>query len=360
MNKIFALLDTLEKSRSLTREQYEELIVGYSEKAAEYAAQKAVKARQSVYGKDVFIRGLIEISNICKNDCYYCGIRRSNKKCQRYRLTKEDILQSAKEGYSLGFRTFVMQGGEDAKFTDEFLVDIIKNLKALYPDCAITLSLGERSFESYKALRLAGADRYLLRHETADKEHYEKLHPEEMSFENRMECLKNLKSLGFQVGCGFMVGSPYQTVKTLAKDLKFIEEFAPDMCGIGPYLTHSDTPFKNMPSGSLDLTLYLLSIIRLIDPTILLPATTALGTIKEGGRELGILAGANVVMPNLSPISVRKKYMLYNNKISTGDEAAESIEKLKKSMKAIGYTVVTAKGDRSRTGTITNRLADAT
>lgn len=345
-NSILNLLDKLNQSRSLTLEEYEALILGYSPEVAEYAAKLAVEERKKVYGTDIYIRGLIEVSNICKNDCYYCGIRRSNKKCERYRLNKEDILECAAEGYELGFRTFVMQGGEDAKFTDEFLVEVIKSLKSLYPDCAITLSLGERSKESYKALRQAGADRYLLRHETADKEHYQKLHPKELSFENRMECLKNLKETAFQVGCGFMVGSPWQTAKNLAKDLKFIEDFRPAMCGIGPFLTHSDTPFKDMPSGSFELTLYLLSIIRLIDPTLLLPATTALGTIHPKGRELGILAGANVVMPNLSPLSVRKKYMLYNNKANTGDEAAESVKNLAKSIKAIGYTVVTARGDR--------------
>ena len=353
MKKIKNLLEKLNKNRSLTLLEYEQLISGYSKEAAEYAAALAVENRKRVYGTDIYIRGLIEVSNVCKNDCYYCGIRCSNKNCDRYRLTKEDILLSAKEGYELGFRTFVMQGGEDPHFTDEFLVDVISSLKKLYPDCAITLSLGERSRESYSALKNAGADRYLLRHETADKEHYQKLHPENMSFDNRMECLKNLKELGFQVGCGFMVGSPYQTVQNLAKDLKFVEEFAPDMCGIGPYLTHKDTPFNNMPSGSFELTLYLLSIIRLISPEILLPATTALGTINPKGRELGILAGANVIMPNLSPMSVRQKYMLYDNKACIGDEAAESVNNLKRSMDAIGYQVVTARGDRSLTGFIT-------
>lgn len=353
MKKIKNLLEKLNKNRSLTLLEYEQLISGYSKEAAEYAAALAVENRKRVYGTDIYIRGLIEVSNVCKNDCYYCGIRCSNKNCDRYRLTKEDILLSAKEGYELGFRTFVMQGGEDPHFTDEFLVDVISSLKKLYPDCAITLSLGERSKESYAALKSAGADRYLLRHETADREHYQKLHPENMSFDNRMECLKNLKELGFQVGCGFMVGSPYQTVQNLAKDLKFVEEFAPDMCGIGPYLTHKDTPFNNMPSGSFELTLYLLSIIRLISPEILLPATTALGTINPKGRELGILAGANVIMPNLSPMSVRKKYMLYDNKACIGDEAAESVNNLKRSMEAIGYTVVTSRGDRSLTGFIT-------
>ena len=346
MNKLFNLIDKLEANHSLTLEEYQYLLEEFSPEISDYASKKAVEKRKSVYGNDVYIRGLIEISNICKNDCYYCGIRRSNKKCERYRLSKEDILGSAKQGYELGFRTFVLQGGEDQKFTDEFLVDIIKSLKSNYPDCAITLSLGERSFESYKALKSAGADRYLLRHETADKEHYEKLHPKEMSFENRMECLKNLKSLGYQVGVGFMVGSPYQTSLTLAKDLKFIETFAPAMCGIGPYITHKDTPFKDMPSGSLELTLYLLSLIRLIDPAILLPATTALGTIHPKGREMGILAGANVVMPNLSPVSVRKKYELYDNKICTGEESAECKLCLTKRIDSVGYRIVTHRGDK--------------
>ena len=346
MNKLFDIIDKLETTRSLSLEEYRLIIEGFSPEISEYAAKKAVEKRKSVYGNDVYIRGLIEVSNICKNDCYYCGIRRSNKKCERYRLTKEDILGSAKQGYELGFRTFVLQGGEDAVFTDEFLADIIKSLKSNHPDCAITLSLGERSFESYKTLKSAGADRYLLRHETADKEHYEKLHPKEMSYQNRMDCLKNLKSLGYQVGCGFMVGSPYQTSLTLAKDLKFIETFAPAMCGIGPYLTHKDTPFKDMPSGSLELTLYLLSIIRLIDPGILLPATTALGTVHPKGREMGISAGANVVMPNLSPVRVRKKYELYDNKICTGEEAAECKLCLTRRIQSVGYQIVTHRGDK--------------
>ena len=346
MNKLFDIIDKLETTRSLSLEEYRSIIEGFSPEISEYAAKKAVEKRKAVYGNDVYIRGLIEVSNICKNDCYYCGIRRSNKKCERYRLTKEDILGSAKQGYELGFRTFVLQGGEDAVFTDEFLADIIKSLKSNHPDCAITLSLGERSFESYKTLKSAGADRYLLRHETADKEHYEKLHPKEMSYQNRMDCLKNLKSLGYQVGCGFMVGSPYQTSLTLAKDLKFIETFAPAMCGIGPYLTHKDTPFKDMPSGRLELTLYLLSIIRLIDPGILLPATTALGTVHPKGREMGISAGANVVMPNLSPVRVRKKYELYDNKICTGEEAAECKLCLTRRIQSVGYQIVTHRGDK--------------
>ena len=346
MNKETKLLiDKLEKNRSLTTEEYEKIILGFSSEAAEYAATKAVKAQKQIYSNKVFIRGLIEISNICKNDCYYCGIRKSNKKCNRYRLTEEEILSCCKMGYELGFRTFVLQGGEDLYFSDERLIPIIKKIKELYPETAITLSLGERTKESYKALKNAGADRYLLRHETADKEHYMKLHPEDMSFDARMDCLKNLKELGYQVGCGFMLGSPFQTPKTLAKDLKFIETFEPHMCGIGPFITHHDTPFKDMPSGDFELTLYLLSIVRLIDPTILLPATTALGTINPKGREKGILAGANVIMPNLSPKDVRAKYNLYDGKISSGKEAAENVNELKESINAIGYEIVTSRGD---------------
>ena len=345
MNKIFELVEKLDNSHSLTVEEYAFLIENYSREAAEMLASKAVSARREIYGNKVFIRGLVEISNICKNDCIYCGIRRSNSSCERYRLSSEQILGCCDEGYSLGFRTFVMQGGEDPFYSDEVLCGIISEIKRRYPDCAVTLSLGERSKESYQRLFDAGADRYLLRHETADKEHYGKLHPQDLSFDNRMECLHNLREIGFQTGCGFMVGSPYQTVECLAKDLKFIEEFQPDMCGIGPFIPHSATPFRNMPAGSVDLSCYLLSIIRLIKPNILLPATTALGSLEKGGREKGILAGANVIMPNLSPLSERKKYELYNNKLSSGNESAQEIKNLSNSMEKIGYRIVTERGD---------------
>ncbi len=343
--KILELIEKLEITHSLTLDEYEYLIANKTDEAAEILAEKARAVREEHYGKAVYIRGLIEIGNICKNDCLYCGIRRGNKNCDRYRLTETEILECADEGYTLGFRTFVMQGGEDGSFSDEFMCSVIKKLKAKYPDCAVTLSIGERSRESYEKLFAAGADRFLLRHETADKEHYEKLHPKELSFDNRMECLKNLKEIGFQTGCGFMVGSPFQTNHHIAKDLKFIEEFKPQMCGIGPFIPHKDTPFKDYPAGTAEMTCYLLSIIRLIHPKILLPATTALGTIMNGGREKGILSGANVVMPNLSPVSVRKKYMLYNGKISTGDEAAEAVNNLAVRMKKIGFEVVTDRGD---------------
>ncbi len=339
------LADKLENEHSLSLAEYEELLVSRTPELASLLAGRAVSLRKSIYKNHVYVRGLIEISNICKNDCYYCGIRKSNKNVQRYRLEKEDILSCAEEGYRLGFRTFVLQGGEDAFFTDAYLCDIIRNIKERHPDTALTLSLGERSRESYIALFEAGADRYLLRHETADKEHYKKLHPVGMSYDNRMECLRILRETGYQVGCGFMVGSPFQTYAEIAKDLKFIERFKPDMCGIGPFIPHHDTCFKDMPAGTLELTCFLLSVIRIIYPSVLLPATTALGTIDPRGRERGILAGANVVMPNLSPVSVRKKYELYDNKICTGEESAECVKCLSDRMKSIGYEIVTSRGD---------------
>ncbi len=344
MNNV-VLIDKLAQMRSLTLAEYQSLVEALSPETAAYAAEKARAVRETIYGKDVYVRGLIEISNICKNDCYYCGIRKSNTRCERYRLTSEQILSCCDEGYALGFRTFVMQGGEDGFFTDDRLCELIGEIKSRYPDCAVTLSLGERSRESYQRLFDAGADRYLLRHETADAAHYAKLHPSALTLENRMRCLADLRDIGFQVGCGFMVGSPYQTSRELAADLKFIEEFKPDMCGIGPFIPHTDTPFRDCAVGTLDMTCYLLSLVRLIHPFVLLPSTTALGTIDPNGREQGILAGANVVMPNLSPADVRDKYMLYNGKVSSGSEAAQGLADLKARMEAIGYQVVSSRGD---------------
>ena len=305
----------------------------------------AVRVRKEIYGNSVFVRGLIEISSFCKNDCRYCGIRRGNKNAERYRLTPEEILACAEEGYALGFRTVVLQGGEDPFFSDTLLCELIDRIKTAHPDCAVTLSLGERSRESYQALFNAGADRYLLRHETATKAHYEKLHPPELSFENRLRCLYDLREIGYQVGAGFMVGSPFQTKDDLARDLCFVRDFQPDMCGIGPFIPHRDTPFAAYPAGTLRETLRLLSMIRLLRPNILLPATTALGTIDPQGREKGILAGANVVMPNLSPVGVRKKYALYDNKICTGEESAQCKDCLARRMEAIGYEIVVDRGD---------------
>ena len=311
----------------------------------EYLRAMAEKKRIEIYGKDVYIRGLIEVSSYCKNNCLYCGIRAGNTCAQRYRLSKEQILSCCKVGYAAGFRTFVLQGGEDPLFTDDLVADIVSSIKELYPDCAVTLSLGEKSFESYLRFHRAGADRYLLRHETADREHYEALHPSNMSFDNRMRCLKDLKEIGYQTGCGFMVGSPHQTLDSIIKDLRFIKQLSPQMVGIGPFIPHKDTPFASEPTGSVDLTLKLLSIIRLMNPHVLLPATTALGTASTDGRSRGILAGANVIMPNLSPEDARKKYMLYNGKINTGIESVEGLSALDRSMNDIGYHIAVARGD---------------
>ena len=311
----------------------------------DYTAKKADHTRKEFYGNKVFIRGLIEISNCCKNNCFYCGIRRDNKNAIRYRLSPEEILQCCKKGHELGFRTFVLQGGEDSFYNDEILCNLIEEIKKNMPDCAVALSLGERAFESYNKVKAAGADRYLLRQETATEEHYQKLHPSEMSFSNRMKCLENLKALGYQTGAGFMVGSPFQTEENLARDLFFIQNFKPEMCGIGPFIPHMDTDFNNFPAGTLNQTLLCLSLIRLANPKILLPATTALATISSEGIPLGIKAGANVVMPNLTPVSVRKNYSLYDRKAGTGNQAAENLEILKKQMKAIGYEVVVDRGD---------------
>lgn len=338
------LLEKLEKERMLTKDQWIQLI-GSREVYESQAAALAKRIREEHFGNQIYVRGLIEFTNYCKNDCYYCGIRRSNPNAERYRLTMEQILECTDTGYELGFRTFVLQGGEDGYYTDERLEEIIKAIKEKHPDCALTLSLGERSRKSYELFYQAGADRYLLRHETADANHYQRLHPEEMSYEHRMNCLRELKDIGYQVGCGFMVGSPGQTEETLAEDMLFIQEFQPHMVGIGPFVPHHETPFGREPGGTVEDTLYLLSLIRILKPTVLLPATTALGTIDPKGREKGILAGANVVMPNLSPTNVRKKYELYDNKICTGDEAAECRSCLSNRMKTIGCELVTHRGD---------------
>ena len=344
-DRVKILIDALAAKHSLEKGEYLEIIKNRDGESMEYLAKKALAEKQKHYGNEIFIRGLIEISNICKNDCYYCGIRAGNASCDRYRLCEDEILECCKNGYDTGFRTFVMQGGEDGYYTDEVLASVIKRIKNAYPDCAVTLSLGERSLESYRQLKEAGADRYLLRHESINEEHYSLLHPNNLSWENRMKCLENLRLCGYQVGCGFMVGSPYQTEEMLAEELVFVERFKPDMCGIGPFIPHKDTRFYGYKSGDVSLTCMLLSMIRLIHPTVLLPATTALGTASVDGREKGILAGANVVMPNLSPSSVREKYMLYDNKLSSGAESAAELDKLKQKLASIGCTVSISRGD---------------
>ena len=349
MGNIREIVDKVKRRQDITLEELRMIMETASKEEMEYLVSTAREVTDSIYGKNVYVRGLIEFTNYCRNDCYYCGIRRSNKEAERYRLTEEQIMECCQMGYELGFRTFVLQGGEDPYFTDDRICEIIKNIKNRYEDCAITLSIGEKSRASYERYFEAGADRYLLRHETANECHYRKLHPAELSLENRKRRLWNLKEIGCQVGAGFMVGSPGQTMETLYEDIRFIKELQPHMVGIGPFIPQHSTPFKGEKAGTLEETLKLLSIIRLIHPKVLLPATTALGTIHPMGREKGILAGANVVMPNLSPVSVRKKYELYDNKICTGDEAAECKNCLQSRMEKIGYTIPVDRGDSQLT-----------
>ena len=344
-DSLYALLDKLECEHALSCDEWERLISDRTPDFAKDMKSRACALRDERYGKRVFKRGLIEFTNYCKNDCLYCGIRRSNKCVNRYRLSEEEVLQCCEQGYDLGFRTFVLQGGEDPYYNDARMVFIVSSIHEAYPECAITLSIGERSEESYRALREAGADRYLLRHETADPFHYDLLHPNEMSVNSRKKCLEVLRSLGYQVGSGFMVGSPGQTARCLAEDMVFLQELQPHMIGIGPFVPHKDTPFAHEPQGSLELTLFMLSALRLAFPDALIPATTALGTIAPDGREQGIQAGANVVMPNLSPVVHRKDYSLYDNKICTGEEAAECRWCLDMRMDRIGYRIVEDRGD---------------
>ena len=345
MDQRISLINKLEEHHNLTKSEWVDLIAQRTPQLAEALFQRAAKVRQAHYGREVYIRGLIELTNYCKQDCLYCGIRRSNKEVNRYRLSDQEVLECCKEGYELGFRTFVLQGGEDPFYTDERLIPLIKKIRYLYPQCAITLSLGERSKESYQALYEAGADRYLLRHETANHEHYGKLHLDNLIAKSRQESLWQLKEIGYEVGSGFMVGSPYQTIENLAEDMLFLKELNPQMIGIGPFIPHHATPFHHQKPGGLELTLFMIGLLRLMLPKVLLPATTSLGTIAGDGREQGILAGANVVMPNLTPSIVRKNYLLYDDKIGTSDEALDSYKVAKEAIESIGYQVVVSRGN---------------
>ena len=341
-----SIVQQLRDTQTLPDDTLAALLESAAHDEALFEAADAV--RREHYGDEVFLRGLIEFTNHCRNNCFYCGIRRDNRQVPRYRLSEEEILDCATEGYDLGYRTFVLQGGEDPYFTDERVCAIVAALHARFPDCAITLSIGEKPRESYQAFFDAGARRYLLRHETASDAHYAQLHPAELSLAHRKECLFALKEIGYQVGAGFMVGSPYQTTRELLCDLRFLQELRPDMIGIGPFIHHADTPFRDFPNGSLELTLRLLAILRLMFPYVLLPSTTALGTIHPQGRELGLKAGANVVMPNLSPVAVRAKYKLYDNKICLGEESAQCRGCLERRVNAAGYRLVTDRGDVRR------------
>ena len=339
------LIDALRRERVLPRAELAGLIREISDGDMPYLFDAARETARSRFGNRIYTRGLIEFTNYCRCDCYYCGIRRSNRQTERYRLTQEEILACCRAGYALGFRTFVLQGGEDPYFTDERICELVRAVKSSWPDCAVTLSIGEKEHSSYRLYRKAGADRYLLRHETASPAHYRRLHPPEQTPQRRRQCLWSLMELGYQVGAGFMVGSPYQTPENLADDLLFLHELSPQMAGIGPFIPHHQTPFSAFPAGTLRQTLLMVALTRLILPNALLPATTALGTIAPDGRERGVLAGANVVMPNLSPVGVRKQYALYDNKICTGDEAAECRACLQNRMRSIGYELAVDRGD---------------
>lgn len=338
------IVDSLKNTANITRDDFSYLLTcdGTDD---EYLFEAARDIAEKVFHKEVYLRGLIEFSNYCSRNCYYCGIRGGNLNADRYRLTEEEILSCCEIGEKMGFKTFVLQSGEDPYYTDDIIVDLVRKIKAAHPDCAVTLSIGEKPHESYKKYFDAGADRYLLRHETANEEHYSKLHPENMSGSERKKCLFDLKEIGFQVGCGIMVGTPYQTIDNIFEDIEFMQQLQPHMIGIGPFIAHKDTPFKNEPDGSVERTLRLLSILRLLFPKVLLPATTALGTADALGREKGILAGANVMMPNLSPVNVRKKYLLYDGKICTGEEAAECNACMRRRVERIGFHVEDSRGD---------------
>ena len=338
------LIDKLHSQGSLSPEEYRSLI-NIRDPEKSFLFQKAVEMQRQIFGNGVYMRGLIELTNYCKNDCYYCGIRKSNHNLKRYRLTNEDVLECCKVGDELGFRTFVIQGGEDPYYTEQKIAEIVKNIKDVYPDSAVTLSLGEAGKKTYEKWFDAGADRYLLRHETATDDHYSKLHPEGMLLSNRLDCLKTLKHIGYQTGTGFMVGSPYQTDDDLVRDLKFIENLRPEMVGIGPFISHKDTIFADKENGSVERTLVLIAILRLMNPRVLLPATTALGSASDDGRERGILAGANVVMPNITPRKLRKLYSLYDGKINTGADTAEGMYLLERKIKKIGYRLLEDRGD---------------
>ena len=346
MNKVATqLIEMLKAGKRLSADDFERLLSNADQENVQALQEHANQLRLKQFGNKIFIRGLVEFTNFCKNDCLYCGIRRSNQTAVRYRLTKEQILDCLEQGYAAGFRTLVLQGGEDAFFTDDKMCGIVAAVKERHPDIAVTLSIGERTIESYRRLRDAGADRYLLRHETATPWHYAKLHPASQTLDTRLDCLNALKQLGFQVGCGMMVGSPFQTTACLAKDLEFIQDFRPHMVGLGPFIPHQATPFADQPSGTVEQTLLMLSLVRTILPKVLLPATTALATLHPKGRRRGILSGANVVMPNLSPVNVRDNYTLYDHKANTGLEAAEGLSALSRELESIGCQISVERGD---------------
>lgn len=339
------LIEKLKRERRLSEDNWVRIFESFDEEDLAFAMETAREIATSRFGRKIFFRGIVEFTNVCRNDCYYCGIRASNSNCARYRLDEEDIIACCEDGYAHGFRTFVLQGGEDPYYTKEKMCGIVRSISERFPDCAVTMSIGELDRDYYQSLYDAGARRYLLRHETADREHYAMLHPAPQSLESRMRCLKDLKEIGFQTGCGIMVGSPHQTSLHIAKDMMFMADFEPEMVGLGPFIPHRDTPFRDEPAGSVELTLLVIALTRIMLPDALIPSTTALGTAEADGRQKGVLAGCNVVMPNLSPLEVRKKYMLYDGKVGTDMSAETGIRTLRAQMEEIGYEVVVTRGD---------------
>ena len=339
------LIDKLNKEHCLTRDEWVQIFATWDQYDLQYAARLAQCIALERFGRRIFFRGIVEFTNVCRNDCYYCGIRAGNPNVARYRLDEEDILACCADGYTHGFRTFVLQGGEDPYYDKDRMCGIVRAISEKYPDCAVTLSIGELDRDYYQALYDAGASRYLLRHETADPAHYRALHPEKQTLENRLRCLRDLKEIGFQTGCGIMIGTPGESPETLAADMIFMGEFKPEMVGLGPFIPHHDTPFRDEPAGSVDLTILVIALCRIMLPDALIPSTTALGTAESDGRQRGVLAGCNVVMPNLSPMSVRKKYMLYDGKAGTDMSAEAGIRILREQMEEIGYEVVVSRGD---------------
>ncbi|KAF0224587.1 MAG: biotin synthetase [Erysipelotrichaceae bacterium] len=344
-NIIMEMIDTLAKSHIISQGVCEYLLDHISMRELPYLMMKARELTDQIYGKEIFFRGLIEITNVCSQGCYYCGLQSGNNLVNRYRMSETAILSTVEEGYQLGFRSFVWQGGEDAGLTDEWLCSLIRKFRADYPDCVVTLSIGERSRASYQALYDSGLDRCLLRHESASKSLYEKLHPQWMSFDHRMQCLQDLKDIGYWVGAGFLINPPFQKNADLVEDLMFIQRFQPHMCGIGPFIPHPDTKFRDEEAGYGNQTAVMLALVRLIVPEVLLPATTALATVDALGRSKGLNSGGNVVMPNLTAPDIRKLYEIYAQKKNWGDEAAENVKRAIRDIEELGYIPALTRGD---------------
>ena len=339
------LIDQLRDNHQLSPDGYWTLLTMHHPDDVEYLMLQAREVAQRQFGKSIYLRGLIELTNVCRNDCLYCGIRRGNTHVTRYTLTREQVIESCAQGYRIGFRTFVLQGGEWGEERSAWIAEIISEIRQRWRDCAITLSLGEHPRDTYALWRNARADRYLLRHETHNERHYSLLHPQGMTIGHRLQCLDWLKELDYQVGTGIMVGSPFQSLKSLVEDIQYLIEFKPHMIGIGPFIPQHDTPFARFPAGSVEMTARLYAILRLALPHALIPSTTAMATLSPTGRLHGILAGANVVMPNLSPIDNREKYALYDNKAALGAESAQGIQLLSDELATIGYKIDWSRGD---------------